>query len=436
MMIQLTNSAVSYPASSFLSRALDSTMIALALSFLILAGCAPRQDASVSTSVRDSAGITIVENSGEMPTDGGGWGLSPDPVLSVGTFQGDSLYALFQVQGAGRLEEGGIVLANAGSGEIRFYSAEGEFVTAMGRKGEGPGEFQSPVLVGVLTGDTLVVVDSQLRRLSLIHPGEGTVESVRISDDLGGGGFPQGMFADGSIVMGGGFYWSSDGGVQLSSGFSRRPTGYRSADRQGELVSDFGEFPGSEFYMQVQSQSGGAISMRARLIPFGKYAMQAVGPDFLYYGSGDSWEVKAFDPGGVLRRIYRMAVDPRPIQAADVESVIQEEIAETGDPARAPEIRAGFEEMPLPETMPAFAGLDVDAQGFLWVERYRGPGDEGPEYEILDPEGQWVGRISLPQEVEILEIGTDYLLVLQRDELEVEYVKLYQLFRPEASARG
>jgi hypothetical protein len=408
----------------------------LVLSLLILVGCAPRQETGVSTSVRDSAGITIVENSGELPSDGGGWSLSTDPVLSIGTFQGDSLYTLFQVQGARRLADGGIALANAGSGEIRVYGAGGEFIAGFGRKGEGPGEFQSPVLVGVHPGDTLVVVDSQLRRLSLIHSDEGVVESVRLSDDLGGGGFPQGMFTDGSIVMGGGFYWSSDGGVELSSGFSRRPTGYRSAGRTGELVSDFGELPGSEFYMQVQSQSGGGISMRARLIPFGKYAMQAVGSDLFYYGSGDTWEVKAFDSNGVLRRLYRMMVDPQPVRDADLEAVIQEEIADAADPAQAPEIRAGFEEMPIPETMPAFAGLEVDSRGYLWVERYRQPGNERPEYEILDPEGYWVGRISVPPGAEILEIGTDYLLVLQRDELEVEYVKLFQLSRPEALVPG
>ncbi len=403
------------------------------LVLLISAGCSPRQESGVTTSARDSAGITIVENSGELPPDGGGWIVGDEPTLSIGTFQGDSVYSLFQVQGALRLEDGRIALANAGSGEIRIYDSQGGFAGSYGRKGEGPGEFQRPGLVGILEGDTLVIVDSQLRRISLIHPDEGFVGSTRLSDDLGGGGFPQGMFDDGGIVMGGGFYWSSDGGVELSSGFSRRPTSYRSAGRDGEMVTDFGEFPGSEFFMQVQSQSGGAISMRARLIPFGKYAMQAVGPDLFYVGSGDSWEVKAFDTAGELRRIYRVAVDPLRVGASDLEAAIEEEIADAADPARAPEIRAEYEEMPVPQFMPAFAGLEADALGFLWVERYRRPGDDLPRYEILDPHGSWVGRATLPPGSDVLEIGPDYLLVLQRDELEVEYVRLFDLTRPGAA---
>jgi hypothetical protein len=393
-------------------------------------GCESREDPGPRTEVRDSAGITIVENSGEVGPDGGGWRVEAEPVLSIGTFQGDSVYQLFQVEGARRLRSGGIAVANAGSGEIRIFDGEGRFLSAHGRKGEGPGEFQSPVLVGVLDGDTLVVVDNQLRRISLIHPVEGFLSSARLSEEVGGGAYPRGIFSDRTVVMGGGFYFSSSGGVQLSSGFSRRETNYQSAGLDGGLVTDFGEFPGSEFFMQVQNLGGGAMSMRARLIPFGKYAMQGVGPDRFYYGSGDSWEIRAFDPAGGLRRVVRLTRDPLPIRGEDLEALVQEEIAEAADPSEAPEIRAGFEEMPAPDFMPAFAGLHADVLGFLWVEEYRRPGDEVPVFDILGPDGALVGRVDLPPGSEILEIGEDYVLTLYRDELEVEYLRLFDLQRP------
>ena len=38
-------------------------------------------------------------------------------------------------------------------------------------------------------------------------------------------------------------------------------------------------------------------------------------------------------------------------------------------------------------------------------------------------------RVSLPPGTEILEVGLDYLLVLFRDDLDVEYVQLYRLTR-------
>lgn len=396
-------------------------------------GCEPAPDQTVQTVTRDSAGISIVENSGEIPADVGGWTIAEEPSLSIGTFQGDSLYQLFQVQGAMRMADGGIAVANGGSGEIRVYDSEGRFLSSHGRKGEGPGEFQRPALVGVLSGDTLVVVDNQLRRISLVHADDGFLGSARLSEDLGGGGFPRGMFADRTLVVGGGFYFSSSSGMELSDGYSRRQTSYLSADLDGELVTDFGQFPGSEFFMQIQSQSGGAISMSARLVPFGKYAMEAVGPDRFYFGSGDTWEVEVFDPSGRLLSLVRLDRDPFPVEDADLAAVIEEEVAEADDPTQAPEIRAGFEDMPVPDVMPAFAGLHADALGFLWVERYRKPGDDVPFFDIVSPDGALVGAAALPSGSDILEIGADYVLVVQRDELEVEYLRLFSLNRPDAS---
>ncbi len=407
----------------------------LASSLLLVAtlGCEPGKVQTVQTVTLDSAGITIVENSGELPAGGGGWAISEEPYLSIGTFQGDSLYQMFQVQGASRLADGSLAVANGGSGEVRVYDTQGRFISSHGRKGEGPGEFQRPALVGVLGADTLVVVDNQLRRISLVHVEDGFLESARISDDLGGGGFPRGMFADRTLVIGGGFYFSSSSGMELSDGYSRRETSYLSADLNGELVTDFGRFPGSEFFMQVQSQSGGAISMSARLVPFGKYAMLAVGPDRLFFGSGDTWEVEVYDTSGRLQNLVRLDRAPFAVGDADLEAVIEEEIAEADDPSLAPEIRAGFEDMPVPDLMPAFAGLHADALGFLWVERYRRPGEEVPVFDIVDPEGVLVGTVQVPPGSDILEIGADYLLLLQRDELEVEYLRLFSLDRPDAS---
>ena len=74
-----------------------------------------------------------------------------------------------------------------------------------------------------------------------------------------------------------------------------------------------------------------------------------------------------------------------------------------------------------------------DLFGYLWVESYRVPGDDPLSYDVFDPEGRLVGQATLPDDMEILEIGRDYLLTLFRDELEVEHIRLYPLRRPEGT---
>ena len=102
------------------------------------------------------------------------------------------------------------------------------------------------------------------------------------------------------------------------------------------------------------------------------------------------------------------------------DAAIQEAIAESGDPTEAQGIRAGFMEMPTPDRMPAFLGLDADLLGFLWVEEYRVPGVEARLTTIFDPDGRMVGSVVLPNRLRVEEIGADYLLGRASDDLGVE----------------
>jgi hypothetical protein len=184
--------------------------------------------------------------------------------------------------------------------------------------------------------------------------------------------------------------------------------------------------------MRVRNQGGGVI-MSASLIPFGKYSMSAVGPRHLFIGSGDSHEIQVRDPSGALVRVIRWNRALVPVTEANLAAYVEERAAEAVDENAARTIRQNLAEMPVPDHMPAFAGLSADALGYLWVETYDGPGDELPSYDIFDPEGRMVGGATLPEDMEILEIGEDHLLALFRDELEVEYVRLYDLQRPEST---
>jgi hypothetical protein len=54
---------------------------------------------------------------------------------------------------------------------------------------------------------------------------------------------------------------------------------------------------------------------------------------------------------------------------------------------------------------------------------------EGADWIVLDQQGRTVARVRTPPGVMVLEIGSDYILGLSRDELDVESVSLYRLQR-------
>jgi len=94
-------------------------------------------------------------------------------------------------------------------------------------------------------------------------------------------------------------------------------------------------------------------------------------------------------------------------------------------------MRGLFRYMPPPRKhLPAFAAnIVVDAELDLWVCRYpSGHGNAG-DWDVFGNDGRLLGTVRLPPGVAILSIGMDYIIGLRRDELHVEYVEQFKLYR-------
>jgi hypothetical protein len=390
----------------------------------LLTACGGDATTDLTFTTRDSAGIVIAENRGEPPADGGGWALAPEPSLRIGAMDGDEAYLLFRVWGATRLSDGRIAVANNRAPDIRIFSPTGEHLQTFGRLGEGPGEFDSPVLMGALPGDTLVVVDRTLRRVDLFHPDEGFIEGVTATTDIPGYLLTTGMFSSGSVVV-----WTQDWTVDLPNGLFRFPVRYWSVGRNGQVESDLGEYPGDETVYSAQTTEQGIFTASVGR-PFGKGPSTAVSGSRLFYGSQDAWEIQVHDQTGKLVRLIRREKAPIPVTDTDVSAIMEEMIDDADDSEQVRQYRRLFREAPIPDFHPAYGDIHADALGFLWVEEYRLPGDATRVTTIFDTEGRMVGSLNLPSRFQVYEIGEEYLLGRHVDELGVEYLYLYDLMRP------
>ena len=74
----------------------------------------------------------------------------------------------------------------------------------------------------------------------------------------------------------------------------------------------------------------------------------------------------------------------------------------------------------------AASWIRSDHDGLLGA---RGAFAAGTAQVVFDSEGVWIGTVTTPVNVTVLEIGTDYLLGRHRDELGVERVVLDDLDR-------
>jgi hypothetical protein len=392
-----------------------------------LAGCGPEGSSPVRTQARDSAGITIVESTALPGRGAGGWTLDQAPFLTIGTFEGDTLYQLYQVSAATRLPDGRIAISDNGSFQLRIFGPDGTFQGSWGREGEGPGEFQSIRVMGVLGPDTLVVLDGRLRRISLFVPEQGFVGQSTVKEEVGMTFVANGMFEDGSIVFGGGLSFGPGGEIP-SDGLSRAGTSYRSASLDGSLAADFGTVPGPEIFIRTQG-GGGEYMISASTIPFARRPAASVRGDRFYVGSSDTYEIAGFDATGRLESIFRVLQPPPPVTSSEVDRLMQERVASLDDPSQAPAVRSALRDMPTPPTMPAYQSLVVDADGCLWVEGFQRPGVGLKSWTVFDEEGRPRTRLSLPADNRVLEIGRDYVMAVFEDPLGVEYLRLYGLTR-------
>ncbi len=119
---------------------LSSSSVALgSLLLSLVAGCGPETASRPSATIRDSAGVTIVENQQGIPPDAGGWSLAARPSLVIGSLHEPEDNGLYRVRGALRLPDGRIAVGSDGSHELRIYEADGALVRRLGGEGEGPG---------------------------------------------------------------------------------------------------------------------------------------------------------------------------------------------------------------------------------------------------------------------------------------------------------
>lgn len=392
---------------------------------LIAAACGEQASSGPTVTFHDSAGVTIVENSGTLVASGG-WNIASEPSLQIGAMEGDENYILFRTWGAARLSDGRIAVVNSGAPDLRVFGPTGEHLRTFGSRGEGPEDFNSPVLVGVLPGDTLVVVDRRLRRINLYHPDEGFIRGGTADPAFEGFLLSVGMFATGSVVV-----QRSRWTVDMPNGFFRFPIQYRSIGLDGQLEQDFGEFPGDETVFSSRSVNEGSMVLSGGT-PFGKNPVEAVSGDLFFYGSQDTYEIRVMDQSGRLVRLIRRDKAPIEVTDAHVTAIMEDHLddAERDDQER--QFRRMFREAPVPDHHPAYSSIYADRLGYLWVEETPIPGgDERRVTTVFDPAGRMVGSVVLPDRLRIWEIGDDYILGRWADDLGVQYLRLYELTRPD-----
>lgn len=378
-----------------------------------------------SYAVRDSSGIAVVESQGPAWGVGTGWSLSAEPSLQIGMREGEEVFQFFDVADGLQLPDGRIVILNAGTQTVRVFSSEGEFLTEFGGAGDGPGEFRRMRSVHHLGADTLLIWDPRrpgyslfaasgafLGSTTLIRPGSAQLFAV----------FPA---ADGRLIVKTYASPVSQGGDR-GIGIHRDMAPVLVFDRKGALLDTLGVYPSTET-MIMRLGPGTGVGPA----PFPKSTLLAVADTTVFLGTADEMEVSVLDLDGALKAVFRYP---------DVALAVQEEDrewyrAQLTEMARTPEeqqmLGVVFSGLIFPETKAAYSDLVVDPAGAIWLRTGRHFPPIGPsaEWTVFSERGFVLGTVNFPERFEPLEFGVDHVLGVWKDEMDVEFVRLYPILK-------
>lgn len=320
------------------------------------------------------------------------------------------------VTSAARTPNGGVVVANAGTGELRWFDASGRPAGRVGRKGGGPGEFQHITWVGILPGDSVAAWDPLLRRLSIFGADGRLGRVVPIA-------------ARGPLAT---MVGTLDGDLLLATRINAEPARGTLVWRdsllllrvplQGGVPDTVGTFPGTEWYAD-------ATGNRVQTRPLGKQTVAAVAENTFYVGTGDGYEIGVYGADGTPRGKMRKPHQPLRIGPRDREAFLGEVVQVGGSAQDRQERTRMLADAPFPESMPPYTSLSTDVEGNLWVREMQRPGTtpETSRWSVFNPGGDWIAVVRGPARFKAFQIGPDWVLGTQTDTDEAERIRIYRI---------
>lgn len=393
--------------------------IAFLVPLAALVACETRE--ATPTVVVDSAGVQVVTS---YPLDSDATCVvGEEPLLVVGDREDDPDHLFGSVTGVARLSDGSVAVADRTVGEVRIFDATGEHLRSFGGFGDGPGEFRRPWYLWVRPGDTLWVGDYRPWRYNVFAADGQWSRAVQL-DPL----YPN-PSRGGGVLSGGALIAARTTG--MSESFETPDTLLVEVhDPDGKFVGVLARLPNMR--RDVLSDGSGGDNMYFHRLFDSSASVSAQG-DRIALGTSSEPEVRILDSEYRLTTIVRWDAGDRSVRSSDVDAFREGIRAEQAGRGELRPVDAGAisPRRPVADVFPAFRSVLLGNAGHLFVFPYRRPGQPAAGAMVFAPTGEFMCHMERKPGFSVRKAGSDYLLGVHLDELDVPTVKAYS-FGPHA----
>jgi hypothetical protein len=340
-------------------------------------------------------------------------------IVEIGSTSSEGPDQFFRITDARQLDSTSVMIANSGSGEIRVFDYSRGHLRSFGGSGKGPGEFT--YLAGLHSkGDTVLAIDYSPRQVSFFDRDGRFLRVVRFAEGADiRWPTPLGFLADGRVIAVNGQTFESG---QMGVGLVRPPfeilelpvTGNGSA----KLITTF---PGTEFWVTREPDQ---LTTKSLL---GPETLYAVGGSAFWLASSDSYSVWRFSATGEPELLIRVSLPARRAGRGEIENRIEERLSQLPPGAARDRTLASFRAMPAPERQPAIQRLVASPSGELWVSPSQSAAADSVAWHVFDREGRLTAALTTPARFQITEVSADRVIGIWRNELDVEFVRVYAI---------
>lgn len=374
---------------------------------IMLVSCG-KQKAEWKGSIEYENGVKVIKNP-EVPLYGE-FKFELEEDLSIGN-EDDENYMFYRVRDIALDSNDNIYIIDSGICRIQIYDSNGQFLQTIGRKGQGPGEFERPRRLFIDNQNNIYVEDR---------------EQIKIHDSKGE--FRKSIRINGSASE---FAFDSEGNIFANvRRFSSEELKYRrmfiKVNSEGKVLKKFIEFSEPGFGL-VKGEKG-ILTLSLYLEYHPHLYFSCVNENTFTYGISSEYQIFVIDKdGGCLMNIQKEE-DHQAVNRKEKDTIIkrfEESLARQGQkvPRKAIEETCDF-----PAFRSFFSKIMVDDKQRIFVRRVKSVLEEGEdaEYDIFCSDGRYLYRTTLPFPPEIIKNGFLYAIHASEETGEVK-IKRYKI---------
>jgi len=364
---------------------------------------------------RDSARVAIVTATRGQWSLGSGWVIPSVPVATLSS-------SFLRVSG-GFVGVDRAIVANTGNGSIEIFDLNGSRLATFGRLGSGPGEFRG--IAWLQCGRrSCWAYDPNQRRLirftltgqheetfSLAAVRESSMTSDRAWQILGA----HAIVADSFAVM------------RLGQPMTELTTGpVRPLERiqivRGSTSVDLGSMQGPEVHF-LASRGGRVVTTP----PFARRSIVRARQDLVYVADSERDEVRVYRPlSPTSVQLIRLVRQPTPITEDAFSEYLRQRFRGVTPTPEAIELQRSLLGH---RTTAFFDDMMVSTDGFVWLLDPKTGRTGSRTWQVIQPDGVWLGGVEAPAGVAILHVGSRHVLGLRETGDGEERVELFGLVK-------